>query len=374
MSARGRWRRLRGLVRKESRQIVRDPSSIAIAFVLPLILLAIFGYGVSLDADDVPVALVVENPTAATDGVVAAFAGTPYFRATVYRHRAPAEAAMVAGDVRAVVVLRDGFAGALMRGGAPIQVLVDGTDANTGRLVQGYAEGVWARWLEERGRLTGQALAPPVEIEQRVWFNQEVRSRNFLVPGLVAIIMTLTGALLTSLLVAREYDRGTMEALMATQATVGETIVGKIVPTFVLGMGGMALTVVLAVTLFEVPFRGSLLVLVGVSALFLLASLGLGLVISTAAKNQFVAGQVAIVVTFLPAFLLSGFIFNIASMPVPVRALTYLVAARYYNDVVQTLFLAGTEWAVVLPNAAALAGMAALFLGLARALSRKRLD
>lgn len=374
MSAPGRLRRIRGLVAKESRQIVRDPSSIAIAFVLPLMLLFIFGYGVSLDAEEVPIALVVEDPTAASDSVVAAFAGTNYFRPTIYRHRAPAEEAMIAGRVRVVVVLRDDFAGAAAHGGAPVQVLVDGTDANTGRLVQGYAEGVWAGWLAERGRLQGRASVRTVEIEQRIWFNQEVRSRNFLVPGLVAIVMTLTGALLTSLLVAREYDRGTMEALLVTPASPGEMLLGKLVPTFGLGMGGMALSVALAVTLFEVPFRGSLPVLVAASALFLLSSLGLGLVISTAAKNQFVAGQVAIVITFLPAFLLSGFIFNIESMPWPVQALTYAVAARYYNDIVQTLFLAGTVWPIVLPNAAALAGMAAVFLGLARALSRKRLD
>jgi ABC-2 type transport system permease protein len=186
--------------------------------------------------------------------------------------------------------------------------------------------------------------------------------------------MTLSGALLTAMVVAREWERGTMEALMVTPVSIQELLLGKLIPYFVLGMGGMALSVTLAVTLFGVPLRGSLLPLTVASALFLLAALGMGLLISTIAKNQFVAGQVAIIVTFLPAFILSGFIFDIGSMPSPIRAITHIVAARYLVAILQTIFLAGDVWPVFIPNAVSLLVMAAIFLGLARLLARKRLD
>ena len=214
----------------------------------------------------------------------------------------------------------------------------------------------------------------PVEVEQRVWFNSELRSRNYLVPGLVVVIMTLIGALLTAMVMAREWERGTMEALMVTPVSMNEILLGKLIPYFVLGTGGMLLSVVMATWLFEVPLRGSVWLLFLTSSLFLLVALGMGLLISTLAKNQFIAGQVAIIVTFLPAFLLSGFIFDIGSMPGVVRAITHVVAARYFVSILQTLFLAGDVWSVVLPNALALIVMAAVFLGLTWRKSRKRLE
>jgi len=213
-----------------------------------------------------------------------------------------------------------------------------------------------------------------VQLQTRVWFNSELRSRNFLVPGLIAIIMTLIGALLTALVMAREWERGTMEALMVTPVTIREVLVGKLVPYFLLGMGGMTLSVAMGVWLFDVPLRGSLAVLFGTAALFLLAALGMGLLISTVTKNQFVAGQVAIITTFLPAFILSGFIFDIGSMPTIVQWLTRLLAARYFVAILKTVFLAGNVWGVILPNALALAGMAVIFLGISRRKLRKRLE
>ena len=222
--------------------------------------------------------------------------------------------------------------------------------------------------------MSGEPLDLPVQIEQRVWFNSELRSRDFLVPGLIAVIMTLIGALLTSLVMAREWERGTMEALLVTPASMREVLLGKLIPYFILGTGGMSLSVVMAVWLFDVPLRGSLWVLFGAASLFLLAALGMGLLISTVSKNQFVAGQVAIIVTFLPAFILSGFIFDINSMPWPVRIITHLMAARYFVSILQTVFLAGDVWAVILPNALALVVMAAFSLGMTRRKSRKRLE
>ena len=375
-AAGGALLRLRGLVRKESLQIVRDPSSILIAFVLPAILLLLFGYGISLDAKHVPVAVVIENPTQETFSFAMALAGSRYFVPQVMTDRPTAEAAVLAGDVDAIVILRADFARKIFSPqGAPIQVIVNGTDANTGRIVLGYVDGAWQKWLEQYAIAQGRELARPVVAEQRVWFNPEVRSRNFLVPGLIAINMTLIGALLTALVVAREWERGTMEALIVTPVRVGEILLGKLIPYFVLGMGGMALSTAMAIFVFGVPFRGSFLVLSGVSALFMLASLGMGLLISTVAKNQFVAGQIAIIIAFLPAFILSGFIFDIASMPQVVQLdHPHRPGALLRCVALQTLFLAGTIWPIVVPNAVALVVMAGIFLGLTRRKTRKSLE
>jgi ABC-2 type transport system permease protein len=367
--------RLRGLMRKEWLQIWRDPSSLAIAFLLPVMLLVLFGYGLSLDAEHVPIALVVEHLGADTAGLAAAFEGSRYFRPVRVHGMHEAQEALLQGRVDAIVHVRDDFAERLRRPrGAPIQVIVNGMDANNARLVTGYVQGVWGGRLAAWARSRSASIVVPVEIRQRVWFNPNVRSRHFIVPGLIALIMTLIGALLTALVMAREWERGTMEALMVTPVGIREVLLGKTVPYFALGMGGMVLSLAMAVWLFGVPMRGSLWVLFGASSLFLLTALGMGLLISTLAKSQFVAAQAAIIVTYLPAFILSGFIFDIGSMPQALQWLTRILPARYFVSILQTVFLAGDVWSIVLPNSLALALMAALFLGLTRWQARKRLD
>jgi ABC-2 type transport system permease protein len=367
--------RLRALVRKEALQIVRDPSSIAIAFLLPMVLLFIFGYGVSLDAKKIPIALVVEAPSGLTASFTAAFAQSPYFDPKLFHFVQEAEQALMKRKVEGIVWLRGNFTETeLSMGNAPIGVIVDGVDANNARLIEGYLQGVWATWLEQFATARGKVLDLPVVMEHRIWFNPEVRSRNFLVPGLIAVIMTLIGALLTAMVVAREWERGTMEALMVTPVTVREILLGKLIPYFVLGMGGMTLSVVMAVWLFQVPLRGSLAALFGASALFLIVALGMGLLISTAAKDQFVAGQIAIIATFLPAFILSGFIFDIGSMPATIQGVTHIIAARYFVAILQTLFLAGNVWSLIAINSLALLIMSIVFLALVRWRTRKRLQ
>lgn len=367
--------RLAGLVRKEFLQIVRDPSSIAIAFLMPVFLLLLFGYGVSLDADRVPIAVVAEAPSQDSADFLAVLQGSHYFAPRVMGSLPAAERALLAGEVSGIVRLRANFSRQKRQaGGAPIQVIVGGVDANTARLVEGYVEGSWGTWLAAQAAGRGETLQMPVDLQPRIWFNSELRSRNYLVPGLVAIIMTLIGALLTALVMAREWERGTMEALMVTPASMSEVLIGKLIAYFALGTGGMLLSVGMAVWLFEVPLRGSFWLLWACSSLFLLAALGMGLMISTLARSQFVAGQIAIIATFLPAFLLSGFMFDIDSMPAVVQVITHVVVARYFVAIVQTLFLAGNVWSVILPNALALAVMAALFLGITWRKSRKRLE
>jgi ABC-2 type transport system permease protein len=279
------------------------------------------------------------------------------------------------GRVDGIVRLAENFDRQMrMPGGALIQVNVNGVDANNGRQILGYIEGAWANWLTHLARSEGKTPDIPVQLQERVWFNSELRSRNFLVPGLIAVIMTLIGALLTALVVAREWERGTMEALMVTPVSMEEVLLGKLIPYFILGIGGMVLSVCMAIFLFDVPLRGSLWVLFSASSLFLLAALGMGLLISTLAKNQFVASQAAIITTFLPAFILSGFIFDIRSMPAAVQAVTHIIAARYFVAILQTVFLAGNIWSVILPNAFALLVMSVIFLGLSWLKSHKRLE
>jgi ABC-2 type transport system permease protein len=376
----GPLRRILGLVRKESLQIVRDPSSFLIAGLLPLLLLFIFGTGVSLDLRRIAVAVVVEQPTPETDSLLASFRNSRYFAVREARHRSQVEADLVSGRLKGVIVLRQDFGERLGRGeAAPVQVIVDGSDPNTAGLVQGYAQGVWRNWLEQEAAAksvmverpgAGAAIAP----EPRYWFNPDVNSRDFLIPGAVAIVLTLIGTLLTALVVAREWERGTMEAVLATPASPREMLVGKIVPYFLLGMGAMGVASAAAVLLFGVPFRGSVLALAGVSAAYLAVMLSLGLLISTVTRNQFAASQIALIVGFLPAFELSGFIFEIDSMPLPIQLLTHVLPPRYFVASLQTIFLAGDVPAVLVPNTLVLLAFAAvLFAALLRA-TRSRLE
>ncbi len=367
--------RVLGVIRKESLQILRDPSSIAIAFILPVILLLLFGYGVSLDAKHVRLAIVVEQPDSNSASLMGSFQQSEYFVPMEFHSIQEADQAMRAHEVDGIVWLRNNFSRRLLsQGDSPIGVFVNGVDANQARITEGYIQGVWQNWLLAYARGRGQDLHIPVILEQRIWFNTAVNSRYFLVPGLIAVIMTLIGAMLTSMVVAREWERGTMEALMVTPIRIREITIGKLVPYFILGMGGMFLSVAMAVWVFGVPLRGSFWALTAASALFMMVSLGMGLLISIVAKSQFVAGQISIVVTFLPAFILSGFIFQISSMPEAIQFITHIIPARYFVAILQTLFLAGNIWPIVLSNSVALLIMMFIFLGLARYKTRKRLE
>ncbi len=354
--------RLWGMVRKESLQILRDPSSISIAFVMPVVLLFLFGYGVSLDARDIPIGIVIEQPDTASDSFAGTFDRSEFFRPYRFETIQTAQKALDEHHIDGIVWLRSDFSSRLFSGGeAPIGVIINGVDSNQANITKGYIEGVWLAWLTHYASAQGRDLPLPVVLEQRVWFNSALSSRMFLVPGLIAIIMTLIGSLLTAMVVAREWERGTMEALLATPLRMGEMLAGKLIPYFFLGMGGMLFSVALAVWQFGVPLRGSFWLLMASSALFMLVALAIGLLISVVAKNQFVAGQVAIIATFLPAFILSGFLFDINSMPEPVQGITYLIPARYFVATLQTIFLAGDVWPVVLFNMGALAVMLVFF-------------
>lgn len=366
-------RRIVAMSGKEFRQMMRDPSSIAIGMVLPLLLILLFGYGLSLDAHHVPIAIVMEDHSPSAQSLFEAFAGSPYFQPQAANSMVQANNFMTAGTVDGIVRLRHNFSRTLLRGHANIQLAADSIDANRARLIENYANGVIAIWMQRREFTHEVHDYQPVIMQPQIWFNRNMDSRFFLVPGLIVLIMTIIGALMTALVVAREWERGTFESLFATPVQPGEIVISKIIPYFCLGMVGLTVTLTAARLLFQVPIRGSLVVLVLVSALYLLVALGMGLLISTRTKNQFVASQGALLLTFLPALMLSGFIFDIRSMPPAIQAITYLLPARYFVALLQTLFLAGDIWSVIIPNTAVLALMAVIFLGLTRRLTVKRL-
>ena len=370
-------RRLRALMVKELAQIVRDPSTFLIALVLPLILLFMFGYAISLDASSTRVALVVEDSSGPALRLAQSYAASPYFEVTSSRSVQTARDAMVAGEARAIIVIPQDFGAQVKRGRMPqVQVATDGSQPNTASFVAAFAEGVFREWAvaEGLGQAPPGAGRPQIELSARYWYNPGLRSRNFLVPGSIAIVMTMIGTLLTALVVAREWERGTMEAMMATPISMAEFIASKVLPYFLLGLASMALCTAIAVFAFGVPLRGSLFALFAISSAFLLPALGLGLFISSATKNQFVASQIALLSAFLPTFLLSGFIFEISAMPWPIQAITYAVPARYLIPSLQTVFLAGDLWSLILPNIAIMIGFGFLFFLLSFRVTRRSLD
>ena len=316
------WRRVRALCVKETRQIVRDPSSWLIAVVIPLLLLFIFGYGINLDSSKLRVGILLEQRSEAALDFTHTMTGSPYIDATISDNRQELIAKMQAGKIRGLVVIPVDFAEQMERANAtaPIQVITDGSEPNTANFVQGYVEGIWQIWQMQRAEDNGQTFEPLIDVQTRYWFNPAAISQHFIIPGAVTIIMTVIGAILTSLVVAREWERGTMEALLSTEITRTE------------------------------------------------------LLISTITRNQFNAAQVALNAAFLPSIMLSGFIFQIDSMPAVIRAVTYIIPARYFVSTLQSLFLAGNIPVVLVVNVLFLIASAVMFIGLTWLKTKRRLD
>jgi ABC-2 type transport system permease protein len=370
------FRRLRALIWKEGIQIINDPSSILIALVLPVVLLFLFGYAVSLDSTRLRVGIALAEQSPESASLVAALSSSKYFDVQTSLDRRALETDLVAGRLRGVIVIPSDFSQNLIRPGEEptIQVIADGSEPNTANFVQNYVLAAVNIWAQERGMETGNGSPSLIDLQARVWFNPSLESKNYLVPGSIAIVLTMIATLLTALVVAREWEHGTMEALMATPVRIEELILGKLIPYFGLGIGSMAFCTVVALSIFRVPLRGSFVTLTSITTVFLLGGLGIGLLVSTLTKSQFVASQIAVVLGFLPAFQLSGFLFEISSMPPPIQWLTYLFPARYYVQALQTTFLAGDVPYLVVTNGVILFGFAALFFLLNARMTRKRLD
>ncbi len=370
------FRRLRALCRKEVWQILRDPSSNLIAFVLPVVMLFIFGYGISLDSTAVNIGLVLEDKSPEARHFADSLYGSPYFIVHTAETQAGIEQALTDGQVRGFVIVPVDFAEKLKRptDTAPLLVVTDGSEPNTASFVQNYVNGAWNGWMQQRASERGERPPARISIESRFWFNPAAESRNFLIPGSITIIMTVVGALLTSLVVAREWERGTMEALLASPVTRTELLLSKLLPYYALGIVSLFLCVAVAVWVMHVPFRGALLLLWAIGSLFLASSLGLGLLLSTVLRNQFNAAQAALNAAFLPAVMLSGFLFEIRSMPAGMQVVTHLIPARYFVTAMQTLFQAGNVGPVLLSSAAYLVVAGALFVGLTALKTRRRME
>jgi ABC-2 type transport system permease protein len=372
----GFFRRLLALSRKETLQIIRDPSSNIIAFALPVVMLFIFGYGINLDSLGLRVGLVLEDSSPEARHFADSLLGTPYLRVTTGRNRAEMAQAMTEGRVRGFVIIPQDFSEKLKRPEqtAPLLVITDGAEPNTASFVENYTRIAWEGWQQQRAADRGETSNTTVTLEPRFWFNPAAESRNYLIPGSITIIMTVIGALLTSLVVAREWERGTMEALLASPVTRAELLLSKLLPYYGLGILSFFICVGVAVFLLNVPFRGSVAVLWMVGSLFLGSALGLGLLLSTVTRNQFNAAQAALNAAFLPALILSGFIYEIRSMPVVIRGITYLIPARYFVTAMQTLFQAGNIWVVLIRSMIFLAAATVFFVGLTAVRTRRRLE
>ncbi|MFW7347370.1 MAG: ABC transporter permease [Pigmentiphaga sp.] len=372
----GFWRRLVSLTRKEVRQLLRDRANLMMGIALPIVLILIFGYGLSLDVRNAPVAVVLDDASPVARDVVAGLSTPGYLAPRVVGSAHEAYALMRAREVDAAVLVPADFSRRLAAGDAQVQVLLQGADASRATMIRGYVAGALASWSQKRAD-RGEAAGPGagrVQVVDRMWFNAANDSTWYLVPGLIVLIMTLVGAFLTALVMAREWERGTLESLFVTPVRPVEVLLAKIIPYFCVGMIGLALCLAAAAFLFHVPMYGSLPVLLFSAMLYLLVALGIGLVISSVTRNQFLASQVALIASFLPALMLSGFMFDLRNVPTAIRVIGQILPATYFMELIKSLFLVGNNWPLVARNCAILAAYAVVLLGVARLVTRKRLD
>jgi ABC-2 type transport system permease protein len=373
-------RRVTAVARKEFLHVLRDPRSLGMAIAIPLLMLLLFGFALTLDVDHVPFVVWDQSGTPESRDLISRFAGSPYF--SLLRHvdnERDMNEALDSGDAMLALVIPYDFGRRVAsQADAPLQAVVSGVDSNTASIALGYAEAIaeifaqnWS--LERMKRLGATDFRPPLEVRQRVWFNPELESRNYIVPGLIAVIMMVIAAMLTSLTFAREWERGTMEQLISTPVQSEELILGKLIPYFAIGMFDMVVAVVLGQYMFQVPLRGNLALLFGVASIFLVGVLTMGMLISIVTKGQLMASQLAMMATFLPSFLLSGFIFAIVNMPRPIQWITYLVPARYFISVLKGIYLKGVGLEILAADTLLLVAFAVLMVLLARWKFKKKL-
>jgi ABC-2 type transport system permease protein len=366
--------RLLAIARKETLHLLRDPRSLGLAFVLPAFMVLAFGWIISFDIRFIPMAVYDEDRTTASRALADAFTASSYFVVTQHLERySDAEPLLDRAAVRLVLVIPPRFAARLAAGGpAPVQALVDGGDANTATFALTYARGIVSAY-SARALLDGRTVVPRVSAATRVWYNEQLKSSHMIVPGLIAVIMMIIAAMLTSLTIAQEWERGTMEQLAATPVHPAEVIVGKLLPYLAIGMIDVLITGLIGVAVFQVPFRGSILYFFGASFFFLVGTLSLGILVSAALKSQMLAVQVTMLVTFLPSFLLSGFMFDIVNMPKPLQVIALVVPARYYITLVRGIMLKGAGPGVLWPYGLGMVLFGAIGLALAVRAFRKEI-
>ncbi|MBZ5551169.1 MAG: ABC transporter permease [Acidobacteriia bacterium] len=376
-----KFRRLWAVARKEFIHVIRDARSLAISIALPMLMLILFGYALSLDVDNVPLVVWDQSQSQVSREFVSRFGGSRYFSIRGYVADYPElERAIDTRRAMVALVIPTDLAGQVESGrAATAQLIVDGSDSNTATLAIGYAEGVTQVFsqevaLEKIRRSGVSPLRNPLEVQPRVWFNADLESRNYIIPGLIAVIMMIIAALLTSLTVAREWERGTMEQLISTPVKRQELILGKLLPYFTIGMFDVLLAVLMGRFVFKVPLRGSVPLLFIMAALFLAGALSMGMLMSITTKSQLLASQMAMVLTFLPAFLLSGFAFAISNMPLPLQLISYLIPARYFITLLKGIYLKGTGLRILGLEAALLTLFGIVMVAIANLKFRKKLE
>lgn len=366
-------RRLRALVRKEFLQLGRDRSSLLLGVFLPLLLILLIGYGISLDVKNVPIAVVLEDASPAARRAVSFLDGSDYFSPYYVTSLKEGENLLRRRDAEAILVLPSDFSRQLAHGQARAQAILYGVNTTTAMTAQGYLE---AGFMAMAAEAAYSAPHTPgyVTTESRLWFNDANTSTWFFIPGLIMLIMTIVGVFLTAVVMAREWERGTFESLFVTPVQAAELILAKMIPYFCVAMAGMILCLLAGRFLYELPLRGSLLLILGTSMLYLIVALGIGLTISAVTKKQFVACQIALLVSFLPSVMLSGFLFDLHSQPLVIRVISQLFPTTYYLQILKSLFLTGNHWPLLVKNSLLLAGYAVFFLGLAGHITRKKVQ
>lgn len=366
--------RLISLTRKETRQLVRDKSNLAVGFLLPIVLILLFGYGVSFDLTNARVAVVQEQNTLQSRQVINALQGSRYLTVQEYPSLVDAQKALLQDKTDAIVRIPSDYAEGVAAGSGKLQILLNGAVTSVASAAQGYitgALGVQAAIESDRQRV--DSTTGSVSVEQRMWFNESSNSTWFIVPGIIVLILTLIGAFLTGLLIARERERGTLEALFVTPVRPLELVLAKLAPYMVIGAVDLAICLLAAHYLFAVPVRGSLLAIVIASMLYLLVALGLGLAISGFAPSQFMASQVALIASFMPAMILSGFVFDIRNLPVAIQVVSQILPATHFMSLIKTLFLGGDDWPMFFRQCGILLLYAVILINASRLSLGKRL-
>jgi ABC-2 type transport system permease protein len=374
-------RRLSAIVRKESLHVIRDWRSLTLALAIPIIMILLYGYALTLDLRNVPTVIWDQSRSPQSRELLSLFQGSPYFSIIGYEDSyGDLQLAIDRGRAMVAVIIPYDFADKVQSGKhVKIQVIVDGSDANTSRLATGYATGIgmiYARNVgSERMQLKGKGdLTPPVELIPRSWYNPDLRSQNVLIPGIIALVMIVVAAMLTSVTVAREWETGTMEQLISTPLRGPELIVGKVIPYFLIGMTDVAMAVAMGKWIFDVPVVGNAGLLFAMAALFLTGALFFGLTLSIVLKSQTLANQMAIMVGFLPTLLLSGFVFAIENMPLPLQVITYIVPARYFIAILRGIYLKGIGLEILWLDALFLLVYAAIMITIANRKFRFKLE
>lgn len=370
------FRRVKALVIKEFHQIKKDPSSLLISGFLPILLLFLYGYGLSFDYKHMKIGVIMEDTSPVAQSFLTSLKFSEYFDVTVSKDLQEVKKEITQGRLKGSVVIPSYFSAWFYNKDktAPLQIITDGSEPNTATLLQNYIKGAFAKWLQIESYSQGSKKDLGIAVESRVWYNSTLESKNYLIPGSLAIILTLIGTLLTSLVISREWERGTMETLISTPVKITEIILAKLISYFFLGIFAFVMSVFLTLLVYQVPLKSSLLVLTCVASVFLLSALGMGLLISTLFKNQFAASQAAIVSAFLPSFFLSGFIYEVASMPQAIQWLSNVFSAKYFVSSLQTLFLVGFVARLIVFNLLMMLMIAALFFLITAKKLVKRLE